>query len=211
MVIDNQTIEFHLLEPNSVFKYLLAQSATWIYPKEAVEKYGKNINFNPVGTGPYTLNSKESTDFDVNTHIVLRRNPNYYGRDQFGNQLPFLDALEVTFVHDKEREMAKFRKGEYDLIYRLPTEDLIELMDPETQGNPDFQLEEIAEMSTHFISFNLNDPLFQDVNVRKAISYAIDRKRITDYVLNGEADYPGHYGITPEAFNRMLRKSKTNS
>ncbi len=196
--IDDHTLKISLTNPGAFFTTQLARSFTYIYPREAVEYYGEDFRRSPVGTGPFYLH-----DLNEGSQVVLRKNQNYHGKDENGNQLPFLEAINITFINDKKSELFEFRKGNLDMIYRLPTEYIIEILE-ETMGNEsgdysNFQLQRKPEMVTHFLVFN-NDSLFRNKNLRKAFSYAIDREKILNFVLNGEGYAAGTHGITPPVF-----------
>jgi peptide/nickel transport system substrate-binding protein len=200
-VLDDYTIQLHLIEPNSLLTVNLAQPACFIYPKEAEEKYGVDMRINAVGTGPFSLNIN---DVEEDISIILKRNPNYHIKDKSGNQLPFVDAVSIQFIKDKKTELFEFRKGNLDMIYRLPTEYIIEILEetmPGANGEySQFQLQRSPEMMTQFLTLNNQSGVFKDKNVRKAFNYAIDRTKILDFVLNGEGYAPGNHGITPPVF-----------
>ena len=197
-VLDKYTVQIQLTKPNSLFIVNLARPACFIYPQEAEEKYGVDMRIHAVGTGPFTLNTK---DVDEDISIILKRNPNYYRKDEFGNQLPFLDAVSIQFIKDKKTELFEFRKGNLDMIYRLPTEYIVEILEetmPGANGEySQFQLQRSPEMMTQFLTLNNQSGVFKNKNVRKAFNYAIDRTKILDFVLNGEGYAPGNHGITP--------------
>jgi peptide/nickel transport system substrate-binding protein len=201
-VIDDYTIELHLVKPNSLLTVNLAQPACFIYPEEAEEKYGVDMRINAVGTGPFTLNIN---DVEEDISIILKKNPSYHGRDRFGNQLPFVDAVSIQFIKDKKTELFEFRKGNLDMIYRLPTEYIIEILEetmPGANGEySQFQLQRSPEMMTQFLTLNNQNGVFRNINVRKAFNFAIDRTKILDFVLNGEGYAPGNHGITPPVFS----------
>lgn len=195
-IVDGYTIELDLIEPNSIFLVNLAMPGCFIYPKEAEEKYGIDMRIKTVGTGPFYISS---VDEDIS--IILKKNENYYGKDAFGNQLPFLEALSIQFIKDKKTELFEFRKGNLDMIYRLPTDYILEILEETLSKNQgpymEYELQRVPEMMTQFLSFNMQDNIFSNINVRKAFSYAIDREKILDFVLNGEGYAPGFHGITP--------------
>jgi len=201
-VIDDYTIELELVRPNSLFTVNLARPACFIYPKEAEEKYGLDMRINAVGTGPFTLSS---TDVVEDISIILKKNQKYYLKDDAGNQLPYLDAVSVQFIKDKKTELFEFKKGNLDMIYRLPTEYIIEILEetmPGANGEySQFQLQRSPEMMTQFLVLNNQKGVFTNINVRKAFSFAIDRTKILDFVLNGEGFAPGIHGITPPVFS----------
>jgi peptide/nickel transport system substrate-binding protein len=201
-LIDDYTIQLQLMKPNSLLTVNLAQPACFIYPKEAEEKYGVDMRISAVGTGPFSLSIN---DVEEDISIILKRNPNYHLKDDLGNQLPFVDAVSIQFIKDKKTELFEFRKGNLDMIYRLPTEYIIEILEetmPGANGEySQFQLQRSPEMMTQFLTLNNQKGVFRDKNVRKAFNFAIDRTKILDFVLNGEGYAPGNHGITPPVFS----------
>jgi len=199
-VMDRYTIRLILLEPNSIFLVTLAMPECFIYPKEAEEFYGVDMRIKAVGTGPFYL-----TSVDEDISLILKKNNKYHGTDEFGNTLPFLDALSIQFIKDKKTELFEFRKGNLEMIYRLPTDYIIEVLEDRAGSTPgeykNYELQRVPEMMTQFLTFNMQDPLFKNKDVRKAFSYAIDREKILDFVLNGEGYEPGNHGITPPVFS----------
>lgn len=201
-VIDDYTIELELIDPNSLFIVNLARPACFIYPKEAEDKYGIDMRINAVGTGPFSLNI---ADVEEDISIILKKNSHYHLKDNFGNQYPYLDAISIQFIKDKKTELFEFRKGNLDMIYRLPTEFIIEILEetmPGAKGEySQFQLQRSPEMMTQFLTLNNQKGVFKNKSVRKAFNFAIDRTKILDFVLNGEGYAPGNHGITPPVFS----------
>jgi oligopeptide transport system substrate-binding protein len=199
-VIDDYTILFTLEKPNSLFLTHLARPQTFIFPKEAYDKYGMEMRIKCVGTGAYKL-----AQVDDDIAIILKKNPNYHGKDKFGNQLPFLDAINIQFIKDKKTELFEFKKGNLDMMYRLPTDYIIEILEEtttDTEGKySKYELQREPEMQTQLFAFNTQTGIFANADVRKAFSYAIDREKILDFVLNGEGYAAGLHGITPPSFS----------
>jgi peptide/nickel transport system substrate-binding protein len=201
-VVDKYTIQLQLEKPSSILFYNLARPGTFIYPREAFEKYGAEMRIKAVGTGPFRL-----TDVEENISMVLKRHNRYHGTDSLGNQLPFLTAVSIQFIKDKKTELFEFKKGNLDILYRLPTEYIIEILEEmsgkQTEGSAysQYELQREPEMNTQFLAFHTQNGIFKDVNLRKAFSYAIDRENILEYTLNGEGFAPGLHGVTPPAFN----------
>jgi peptide/nickel transport system substrate-binding protein len=195
-VIDKNTIEFTLIEANSIFLYNLARPFTYIFPKEAYAKYGKEMRTNAVGTGPFQISS-----IDPNSTVVyLKRNTNYYLKDKEGNVLPYLNGIKIQFLTDRKTELTEFKKGTFHMMYRLPTDYIIQIEEESIEKKGEYgmyDLQKNPEMAVHFLSFANQGTLFNNVNLRKALSFAIDRKKILEKVLDGEGDAPGYWGITP--------------
>jgi len=204
-VIDKYVLQITLEYPSNEFVYLLAEPFAGIYPKEAVEKYGKGLETKAVGTGPFRLVVCEE---DIS--IILKKNPNYHGHDLHGNRLPFLDAIDIKFIKDKNKELEEFLKGNLDLVYRLPTDHIIEIQDDAENGKngeySHFVFQKTPEMLTRILGFNTQHSVLSDPNVRKAISFAINRENILDFVLQGEGYAAGLYGLIPPVFPRYDSK-----
>lgn len=193
-VVDKYTIELHLLQPNSVFLYNLARPFAFIFPKEAYETYKEEMRVHAVGTGPFQVKTIEE-----GTSVILKRNDSYYMFDEDGNRLPYLDGISIKFIADRKTELLEFKKKKLDVMYRLPTDFIIEILEDQAEKKGEYgqyQLQRAPEMATHVYAF-LNTGVFADPNVRKAFSFAVDRNYILEAVLNGEGYKPGYHGITP--------------
>lgn len=193
-VVDEYTVEFYLTTPSSSFLYILANPSLSIFPKEAYEKYG---NLTRTGTGPFMYAQNDNPT----EKLVLIKNPKYHKKDTLGNQLPFIDTLIFTFISSKKAELEEFQNGNLDIIIGLPSEsikDVVEKQIADFQNRPPkFILDRSPELATQFYEFNTAVGVFKNKKVRQAISYAIDRDRIVDEILKGEAYGPGIHGITP--------------
>lgn len=195
-VINDSTISIALSAPNNTFLYILANSAASVVPHEAVEKYGDAIH---VGTGPFVFASIASDT----SQVVLVRNPNYYGKDSLGNQLPFLDSIKISYIDNKTEELNLFQQGRLDFVWGLNA-DAVKTFVPQviqdfTAKPPKYVLYHSSELVTQMYVFNTTRPPFNDVRVRQAFCYAVDRKYLVDEVLAGEAYGPGINGICPPA------------
>lgn len=193
-IVDDHTIKIKLLSPNISFLNILAVAGASIVPKEAIEKYGVVAK---VGTGPFIFG--EYSDGTV----VLKRNPNYYGVDSYGNQLPFLDSVVVSIL-TKQQELEKFQNDQLSVLIGLPSESVANMVAKQIADfknkPPKYILERSPEMANQYYEFNLTKVPFNNINVRKAFCYAIDRNKIVEEILNGEAYGPATYGFCPPSF-----------
>ncbi|WP_044238223.1 ABC transporter substrate-binding protein [Flexithrix dorotheae] len=199
-IIDKYSFKIELIKPNSIFLYNLARPGAFIYPKEAYEKYGIEMRTKCVGTGPFQI---DLIDEDIS--ILLKKNKNYYKKDDSGNQLPYMEAISIQFIKDKKMELLEFKKGNLDMMYRLPTDHIIEILDEtisdDNTGFSQYELQREPEISTQFLAFNNQSEVFGNLNIRKAFNFAVDREKILDYILNGEGYGIGEFGFTPPSFN----------
>ncbi|MFI5164575.1 MAG: ABC transporter substrate-binding protein, partial [Bacteroidia bacterium] len=172
-VIDDYTLQLTLTSPASSFLYILAGPAGYVMPKEAIEKYG---NKSVVGTGPFKMGSMDADK------VILVRNPFYYRTDSLGNQLPFLDSVVVSFILDNTQELDAFKKGDIHMIFGLPSAEVSKMVEAQIADfkskTPKYILSRTSEMTTQYYQFNVVRPPFNNVKVRQAFSYAVDRDKI---------------------------------
>lgn len=195
-VIDDYTLQINLKYPFAGFLNILSHPGCWLFPKEAVDKYGVEMRIKCVGTGPFKVKSIKEGDA-----VILERNENYWGVDENGNKLPYLDAVRFSFIKEKKSELLEFKSGKLDMIYRLPIEMIPEIMGDlaHAKESNNFELQSSPAMSLFYYGFQHQSNIFNKKEVRQAFNYAIDREKIVTYTLQGEG-IPGIYGIVPPSF-----------
>ncbi|MDQ3194498.1 MAG: ABC transporter substrate-binding protein [Bacteroidota bacterium] len=197
IVKDDSTFQIQLKKSFGPFIYYLSLGFAYIVPKEAVDKYGKNFFQNPVGTGPFIF-----VDWKPDLELNLKKNPNYWDRDAAGNQLPYLEAAKFKFIKDLSQQMLEFRNGNLDECYRIPNESFKEVVNPQKSLTPEytkFVLQRVPALADQFYGFLTTGKVFNNEKVRQAFNYAIDRDKIMKFVLNGQGDTTGIYGVVPPA------------
>ncbi len=191
--IDDYTIEFTLNHPSSNFIALLATVSSAIVPKEAIEKNAV------AGSGPFVYNKAN----DKETAITLSKNQNYHISDKKGNKLPYIEAVAFNYVKSGQDQLDMFMNDQLDVITGIPPEsikDIVESQIADFQDKPvKYVLGRYPQVSTSFLDLNNAIAPFNNTNVRKAIGMAINKNRIVDDVLKGEAYGPGDHGIVPSA------------
>lgn len=204
--LNDSTIELKLTRPMPSFLSILCTNGCWIYPQEAVKTYGDDMRIHCVGTGPFRVKSiKEGAS------VVLERNPKYWMYDEWNNQLPYLDIVEFRFIKDKRSEIIAFRNKELDMVFRLPvemTKDILGELDQAKEHRADFVLQSNAAMSLTYYGFQHKLAPFNNIKVRQAFNYAIDRVYISEKVLQGDAN-PGIYGVVPPSLPNYDYKGVT--
>ncbi len=190
-VTDDGRVRITLNSPTPGFLQVLAHQGCWIYPAEMVAHYGREVQWHPVGTGAFRVRS-----FKRGTSLILERNERYWGSDELGNALPFLDAVKYTFEKDKNVELDGFEKGHLTMVSELPVE-RTQVLDTYADGR--YLVQSTPGMSVQFYGFNRRMAPFQELRVRKAFSMAIDRQTLVDSVLNGLA-VAAERGVVPPGF-----------
>lgn len=196
-VLDEYTLKLTLINPFSSLPNLLTILGTSVYPKEAIDMYGYDgMKDHIVGSGPFIASTIEN-----GKKVVFRRNENYWRKDEFGNKLPLLAEVNFSFIKDKRLELSIFQKGELDVLWGIPVEEIQNIMgtleDAKDGKNREFEVQSINSLNIQYYGFLYTSDVFKDVKVRKAFNYAIDRDSLINYVLQGEGS-PAHNGFVPE-------------
>jgi len=167
------TVVFHLEVPNVAFPDLLAGSSGYIESPTAVAN-GLNLKTDGVGTGPFTL-----AEFTAGERVVLEAYPDYWGTDEDGTQLPYLDKLTIVPIPDSGQRVAALETGEIDIFQ---TADSATVQQAEEK---DFAAQKISGSSSTILLFNNSKPPFDDVRARQAVAYAIDKELINERAYSG--------------------------
>ncbi|MDR0615709.1 MAG: ABC transporter substrate-binding protein [Synergistaceae bacterium] len=174
--VDDYTLEFTLKQPFSPFLTVLSYNSFGVVPKEDVEKWGADFNFHPVGTGPFVFE-----EWVQDQRVTLKKNPEYWGKDEDGNQLPYLDGWELVVIPDGTVAWEEFKKGNIDIMRDVPdnlVSDARSLLGDKMLDGP--------QPGTYYFGFNMQkEPFKSNKALRHALNYAVDRERINDLVLEG--------------------------
>lgn len=197
-LLDDYTLEITLNNSFAGFLNILTMPGCYLFPKEAFEKYGEDgMRTKAIGTGAFMMKTVKEGEA-----VIMDRNPDYWAKDADGNQLPYLDAVRFSFIKEKKQELLEFKKGNLDMLYRIPTENIQDILGDidKAKENKPFELQISPFMSTFYYGFLHPVKPFDDKRVRLAFNHAIDRQKIVDYTLKGEG-IPAVYGIVPPAAN----------
>ncbi|MEP7234081.1 MAG: ABC transporter substrate-binding protein [Ignavibacteriota bacterium] len=192
---DDSTFVVTLEKAFSPFINYCMVGNAFIYPHEAVEKYGKDFTHHGVGTGAFRF-----SEYKEGRYCMLVRNEHYWAKDDAGNQLPYLDSVRFTFMQDDKAEFLEFKQGNLDHKYRIPNEFFPDVVDENKKLKGEYkkyQLGIIPAIATQFHGFNCQFPGVSNVHLRRAISFAVDRKKIVKYILKNQAAGPGEHGLIP--------------
>jgi oligopeptide transport system substrate-binding protein len=198
-ILDQYTLQVRLLHPFAGFLNMLSTPFAFIYPKEAYDKYGDEMRTKAVGTGPFLI-----TELKEGEAVILNRNENYWGVDTLGNRLPYLEAIKFSFIKEKKSELMEFRKGNLDMVHQLPLEMIDEVIGGLEEAKSEyskFKLSVQPSMAIQYYGFQHKGQIFNNKLVRQAFNYAIDRRKIVDYTLQGEG-LPAVNGIVPPSFHK---------
>ena len=178
---DPLTAVLKLSTPSPYIMSALAASESPMVPRHLLEGRDPTkapFATAPVGTGPFRFDS-----WQRGSHIVLKRNPDYWNKGR-----PHFDQMIARFIPDAGARAVALEKGEVDIGGAFPValDDTVRLSKLPSLKVTSEGYAMIGAM--FYFEFNMRDPQFQDVRVRRAIAHAIDRKFLIDNVWFGFAD-----------------------
>ena len=165
--VDPLTVQFTLCQPDGAFAQKVAFSSLGIQPAEHLEATGgggEALFRNPVGTGPYMLEN-----WDQGNEIVLTRNENYWGDPAFEQTVIFRWTSEAA------ARLVELQAGAVDGIDNPGPGDFDVIT-----NDPNLQLLEREGLNIFYVGMNNTKPPFDNLNVRQAVAYALDKQRIVD-------------------------------
>ena len=177
-VVDTYTVDIHTDGVNAILPLQIAQLPV-IAPGT-----GDTVGENPVGTGPYMLES-----WDRGQQINAVRNPNYWG------EAPPIDAFSVRIIPDKQTSLAALQAGEVDLVLDILPEQVALVPQALSVAAPEFS----------YITINALRPELSPPEIRIAMNLAVDKQEIADTLYEGYARpnnaqhlAPGNLGFNPD-------------
>ncbi|SDB84220.1 peptide/nickel transport system substrate-binding protein [Williamwhitmania taraxaci] len=200
VALSDTTLVIRLKEPFPAFLGLLAVPYFAVVPQEAVTAYGKEFGRNPVGCGPFMLKTWRDGE-----KLVFVKNPRYFEKDSLGQSLPYLDAIAVNFITDKQSEFMAFILGNLDFISGVSKASKDELLTRTGSLNPKYSnrimLLTGPYLNTEYLGFLVDAELSKGSPVlsreyRRAIAYGFDRQRMIAYLRNG-LGFPAESGFIP--------------
>lgn len=181
--LDNYTLQFRLVNPTAYFVSLMAfyhfmpvKQASVEAPGGADGLWAKNPSL-AVSNGPFKL-----TAYTIGDSLVLEKNEEYWNAENVK-----LTRIEGKFIDNESTAYDAFNAGELDFIPQVPTSEMTRLI----AEDPNFYV--FPLLGTYYYSFNLNDAagLYDNLKLRKALAYAIDREAIVEALAGGQVPAAG--------------------
>src|SRR5215813_1323020 len=169
--LDPLTVRIRIERPYAPFLSSLAMFPAAIVSPTAVRKYGHDFANHPVGTGPFKFASWTRGD-----RIVIERNDAYWGEKPRVQRIVFRD------IPDARQRLVALEGGAVDVAYSILPEEL-----QYVKLHPDLRLHQIATANVAYLAMNTAKPPFDDVEVRRAINYAVNKEPIVKLVYQGLA------------------------
>ena len=207
--LDKYTIQIDLEQPNLAFLNAITVDFCDPIPKEWVDKWGTKVARHPLGTGPYSFVS-----WTPGQEIVLKRNPNYRDADKV-----MLDGIRFELDDSVESAFLKLQSGDVDVLgNNVPPASVLSVLNS-PEWKPYVYREPV--IGTIYLFLNVQFPPLDNVLVRQAISWAIDRDKLVK-LLTGQATalyqvyppgMPGYqadkkwYGYDPQKAKALLAQA----
>lgn len=169
--IDDYTVKITLKEPHAPFLASIAMVWSGIMSPAAVEKYGFDVNYHPVGTGPFKL-----VEWVRNDHITLEANKEYW------DGAPKVDKLIYRVVPESSVRLLKLEQGEVHILADVDPEDYARI-----KSNPDLKLLEQPGLTINGIALICDAKPWDDVRVRQAANYAVNKEEMNKFLYKDAA------------------------
>ena len=200
--IDDTTFQLKLIRPYHPVLGILSMQYCSIVAKEAVENWGADFRRHAVGTGPF-----QQVAWEEGQALILKKNPRYFEHDSSGNRLPYLDGVSVNFYNSKATEFLLFRQGKLHFINDIDASFKDEVLTKAGGLRPAWEgkihLQKHPYLNIEYLGLMI-DPKNELVksspthlrNVRQAINYGIDRRKMMLYLRNSIGT-PAESGFVP--------------
>lgn len=216
-----------LKSPFPAFLGLLTMKYCSVVPKEIVTHFGSNFRSNPIGTGPYKFKRWEE-----NIKLIFRKNNRYFETNNKGEKLPYLEAVSITFLADKQSEFLQFIQGNIDYISGLDAsykDDILRADGSLKQTyNSSVKMLRAPYLNTEYLGFYMDSkiPEYQSELLRQALNYGFNRSKMMKYLRNGigipavggfiPKGLPGHnenigYDYQPKKAKQLLETYRKES
>jgi peptide/nickel transport system substrate-binding protein len=169
IVVDPLTVQFRLNRQDASLINAFTLNTGRIVSPQAVKTSRKSFAQNPVGTGPFKFVS-----WDHNVRITLTANPEYW------DGAPALSQLIFRPLVDEQTRITEFLSGGVDVIFDVPPDNI-----DQVKGNPDAVFLEQPGPHVWWVTLNVQKPPFDNVLVRRAVNYAVNKDALTQDILKG--------------------------
>lgn len=186
-VIDDYHLQVVLEQPDASFISRLGQPPFFIVDRNVTEKEGKEYgtsNGSVVGTGPFKVKEWVSGE-----RVVIERNPAYFGPKANLNEVQFI------FLKNARDGLTLFQQGQLDILDQVPMDQVKHIFSDPAMAK---LLVRRPLLSTYYIGFNVQYEPFNNLKLRQAVAYAINRQAIVDEILGGTGT--PLYGLLPSVF-----------
>lgn len=200
-------LEIELSEPFAPFLSMLGLATAYVVPREEVERLGDEFGRQASGSGPFML-----AEWKHNQHVRLMKNPHWRGPG------PLSSGIVYRIIPEDFTAMVAFEKGSLDILPEIMASEYARYMrDPKWRDC----VQQAIGLNTYYLGLNCSREPFNDVRVRQALNYAIDRKTMLAAMLDGRGESargpvppllrrgpaPPGYGYNPQRARMLLAEA----
>ena len=200
-------LEITLSEPFAPFLSMLGLTTAYVVPREDVERLGDEFGRQASGSGPFML-----VEWKHNQHVRLRKNPHWRGPG------PLSSGICYRIIPEDFTAMVAFEKGSLDILPEIMASEYARYSrDPKWRDC----VQQAIGLNTYYLGLNCRREPFNDVRVRQALNYAIDRPTMLAAILDGRGELasgpvppllrrgsaPPGYGYDPQRARRLLAEA----
>lgn len=168
---DDRTVVFELYDPDTTLPVVLSWSASGVMPEDFGGRTEDEYYEHPIGAGAFTVE-----EWSPGGRIVLRRNDRYYDPDR-----PYVDEVVIDVITDPNERAVQLESGQVDIA---------EYVSPVTAAQYGDTIVALPESQVEHLSLNTTRAPFDDVDVRRAVAYAIDYEGIAGGPFTGYSSPP---------------------
>ncbi len=191
VVKDDHTVVFKLKGPYADLALQLGNTFARIIAKENLD----DIAYKPIGSGPFILK-----EYVPGNKAILVRNPDY-----FEEGLPYLDEVHQIYIKEYAAQVSALSTGEIDIMYFAPSEIIGQL-----RKDPNVEVMIVSAPSFQPLIMWVNEKPFNDVRVRQALRFAIDREAMMEAATGGLGVLGNDTPVSPSNpyYNKALPQRK---
>jgi peptide/nickel transport system permease protein/peptide/nickel transport system substrate-binding protein len=167
-------VTLRLKNPDSSLILVLADRSGMMASPTAVKAQGAAFDRNPVGAGRWTFVSWRD-----NAKVIVKRNEDYWRKGE-----PYLDGIEFTIIPELNTGLRSVVAGENDLVYSISLQ-----QQQVIKSNKNITSTVKPSLNIHMLYLNMSRPPFNDLRIRQAINYAVDRETFNQLTKDGEATW----------------------
>ena len=181
--VDDKHVRFTLKEPYSPLLASVSIFAASVVHKATYEADPEQFGISPVCSGAFKVD-----EYKRGSHVILSRNEHYWGTDADGNQLPYLDKVELRYVPESNARVLGLQNGDFDVIGTLPFNQVTA-----AQGMSGINVEVQPVYRLDYVYLNHSKAPIDNRDVRLAMNYAANRDAILQAVYFGIGEIPNSY------------------
>jgi peptide/nickel transport system substrate-binding protein len=209
-IIDSSHVRFMLKKPFSPLLATLTDRAGMMLSPAAVQKLGTNLGNGPVnaGSGPFMF-----SEWVKGGHLTIVRNPHYWMKDAQGGSLPYLQSIRYVPITNESVMYSNLETGTINVAEVLGPNDVAS-----AKSNSSLIYRQIPALSFFGIMLNVKVVPFNNVHIRRAIEWGVNRQEIVNTVLKGigvvsqgplsPASWAYSSSIAPYSYNISNAKSE---